>query len=159
MKRNLLFVTSQEENCEAGLSYALDLAKMMDKGVSILLVRRNRLLGRFEAAMSAVTFAEANEHDTARQIVERARQLDEQDVPALLRERCSASGMAVRVYTTLQDTVSALRDFLRDDGSVELVLLSPSITEEPALSTSDFRKLLRSATRPVVTMARQAHGA
>jgi hypothetical protein len=159
MRRNLLFVTSQEEDCEAGLSYALDLAKMMDKGISILLVRKDNLMGKFEDYMSAIAFAEANEHGTAREILGSAKSRDQQgqDLPHLLREKCSASGMAVRVVTTIKDTVTGLREYLKQDNNVELVLLSPSITEEKSFSPAEFKKLIRSASRPIVTMARQPH--
>jgi carbamoylphosphate synthase large subunit len=157
MKRNLLFVTSQEEDCEAGLSYALDLAKMMDKGIAILLVRKSSLMGRFEAYMSAAAFAEENEHTTAREILESARKEDAQNLPQLLQQRCSASGMAVRVYSTIKDTVTALREHLKQDSNVEMVLLSPSITEEGGFSPAELKKLIRSASRPIVTMARQPH--
>jgi hypothetical protein len=155
MKRNLLFVTTQEEDCEAGLAYALDLAKMMDKGISILLVRKDRLMGKFEETMSAIAFAEENEHGTSREILAAAARRGRADLPGLLEERCSASGMAVRVVTTIKDTVTGLREYLKQDGNVELVLLSPSITEERNLSPGEFKKLIRSASRPIVTMARQ----
>jgi hypothetical protein len=159
MNRNLLFVTSQEEDFEAGLTYALDLAKMMDKGIAILVVKRRKILGKLDQVMSAIAFAEENEHKAAREFLERAHRPSEGDLPRLLQEKCRAAGMAARVETSSKDTVSALGEYLRGDRNVELVLLSPSITEEKNFSSVNFKKLIRSISRPIVTMVRQPHGA
>ena len=70
MKRNqLLFVTYHDENFEDGLSYALDLAKTMNEGIEILLLYKRKVLEKFEDMMTAVTFAETGEHQTAREMI------------------------------------------------------------------------------------------
>jgi hypothetical protein len=159
MNQKLLFVTSQEENFEAGLNYALDLAKMMGKGIAILVVQKKRLLGKLDEVMSAIAFAEEYEHKAAREFLDRAYQPSGEDLPAMLKDRCSAAGMDARVETSSKGTVGALRDYLQEDRNVELVLLSPSITEEKSFSSTNFKKLFRSISRPIVTMVRQPHGA
>lgn len=55
MRENLLFVTCHDENCEEDLSYAIDLAKIMNKGITILLVYKNNLMKRFQDRESVFT--------------------------------------------------------------------------------------------------------
>ena len=54
MKRNILFVTDQSDDTDGGLSYAFDLARMMDKGISVLLLRKEHLMSRFETLMTVL---------------------------------------------------------------------------------------------------------
>jgi hypothetical protein len=68
VKKKLLFVTYKDETQDEGLSYAIDLAKTLEKGITILLVSKKKLEQRFEDIMAAVAFAEEGEHETAREI-------------------------------------------------------------------------------------------
>lgn len=160
MKKNILFVTDRGDDADGGLSYALELARMMDKGISILLIRKNRLMEKFENLMSAVTFAEAGEHETAREMLAgspagAAPRKD--DSPRRLEEQCHASGLAASVEKGSGDMVSALGDYLKSNKNVEMILLSPSITAEGVVSNRDFKRLISTASRPIVTLARPAH--
>ncbi len=154
MKRNLLFVTYRDGDFGQDLSYALDLAKMTDKGVAILLVNKKRLADRFENLMSAVTFAEAGEQDTARQIMEASEAND--DLPRMLEEKCRQSGMATAVYTAVNDAVQSLKEFLKQNNTIDMVLLSPSITENGEISPKELKRLVKTASRPIVTMMKHA---
>lgn len=154
MKRNLLFVSYRDGEFEHDLSYALQLAKMTDKGIAILLVNRKRLVDKFEDLMAGVTFAEAGEHDTA---MEMMKPEAEDGLKGLLEKKCRESGMAASVYSALHDTASSLRDFLKQNKTVDMVLLSPSITEDGEISPKALKRLmLQTSSRPVVTMTRQA---
>jgi hypothetical protein len=65
-----LFVTYRDENIEEGVSYAVELAKAMYEDITLLLVqKKSNLMEKLENLMTAVSFAEADEHDTARQIM------------------------------------------------------------------------------------------
>ena len=154
MKRNLLFVSYRDGDFGHDLSYALDLAKMTDKGMAILLVNRRRLVDKFEDMMTAVTFAEAGDHATAIEIMN--SWAVEDSLKSMLEKKCRESGMAASVYSALHDAVSSLRAFLKQNSTIDMVLLSPSITENGEISSKDFKKLLRTASRPIVTMTRQA---
>src|SRR5512146_2703906 len=69
-KRQLLFVTYRDENLEEGVSYAIELAKAMYEDITLLLVqKKSNLMDRLGNLMTAVSFAEADEHETARQIM------------------------------------------------------------------------------------------
>lgn len=155
MPRNLLFVTTQDGSGDDGLPYVLNLARITQKGISVLLLCKSGLSERFGDWMTAVTFAEANEHETAREAVKRSAR---DGVPGKkmvdIRERCTESGIAASIYTSSDDISSALKNLLRRDRSIDLVLLSPNITFNGRLRTRDLKKLLRAVSMPIVTLTR-----
>ena len=153
MKRKLLFVTSRDSDFDQDLSYALDLAKMTGRGMAILIVKKRNLTDKFEKMMTAVTFAEAGEHDTASEIMNQRDEKDE--VARMLEERCLASGMATAVYSAMRDATVSLKDFLKNDTGVVMVLLSPSVAGNGAISPKELKRLVRMAALPVVTMVKQ----
>lgn len=126
---------------------------MTDKGMAILLVKRKRLTDKFEEIMTAATFAEAGEQDTAIEIMQSSEAED--GLKSMLEKKCWESGMAASVYSALHDAVSSLRDFLKQNKTIDMVLLSPSITENGELSSKVLKRLLKTASRPIVTMTRQ----
>ena len=154
MKRNLLFVTYRDGEIDEGLNYALDLAKMTDKGMAVLLVNKKKLSRKMEDIMSAVAFAEENEHAMAQQIMKESEQRE--DVQSVIEEKCKTSGIAAAVYTAFQDAATSLKDFLRQNSSIDMVLLSPNITDNGNISSRELSKLVRTASRPIVTMAKQS---
>lgn len=158
MKQNLLFMTYQDDDFDEGLSYALELAKMMDRGVAILLVNKKKLSKKFEDLMSAVTFAEANEHETAKQMMSASEsEKNGTELQNSLKEKCASSGVSTNVYNALNDISTALNDFLKSNKGIDMVLLSPSITENGNLSSRELNQLLKTASRPIVTISRHAH--
>lgn len=156
MKRNLLFVTYKDGEIDDGLNYALDLAKMTDKGMAVLLVNNRKLSRKLEDIMSAVAFAEENEPEMAQQIMQESK---EQEVQTEIEAKCKTSGIAAAVYTAVQDAATSLKDFLKQNNSIDMVLLSPNITENGNISSRELSKLVRTASRPIVTMAKQPHTA
>jgi len=157
MKRQILFVTYQNEDIDDGLSYAIDLAKAMNEGITILLVSKKKLIEKFSDVMAAVTFAEAGEHETAREILAESNDSDSRRKLGLLLEKCQESGVDVDVHAVKKDAVSAVNDFLKEKNAVDMVLLSPSITNNGEVSTRELQKLVRTASRPIVTMARHVY--
>jgi hypothetical protein len=156
MKRDILFVTDRCDDTDGGLSYAFDLARMLDKGISILLLRKERLMSRFETLMSAVTFAEAGEHDTAHEILaQETGTAADAERPRTLEEACAGSGLPTQISRCDADMVTAVGTFLKSNRNVEMVLLSPSITQEGSVSTRELKRLLSTVARPIVTLARQ----
>lgn len=156
MKRNILFVTDRGDDTDGGLSYAFDLARMMDKGISVLLLHKGNLMNRFETLMTAVTFAEAGEHATARDVLAEGAASAAAPAgarPQTIEEACAVSGVPTRISSGTGDMVSAVGTYLKTNRDIEMVLLSPSITEEGA--TRDFKRLLNTVSRPIVTLARQ----
>ena len=159
MKRKLLFVTYHDENFEEGLSYALDLAKTMNDGIALLMVYRRTVLERFEDMMTVVTFAEANEHKTARELIRddlngKSNDDDYERKITLLTARCEQYGIPVEINAAATDVLTAIRNILKQKRDIDMVLLSPSVTGDGSITSKTLNKLVKTASRPVVTMAR-----
>jgi hypothetical protein len=52
------------------------------------------------------------------------------------------------------DIVSAVSGFLKKRTAVDMVLLSPSVTQNGNISARELQRLVRTASRPVVTITR-----
>lgn len=151
MKKQLLFVTCQNESRDDGLAYAVDLAKTLQEGLTILVVKARKLGRRFEDLMSAVAFAEENEHETAREL---ARGTEETQGHGGMVEQCRVLGIEAGMQTAHEDLVPAVSAALRSSRGVDMVILSPSITRDGNVSAKELQRLVRTASRPVVTIAR-----
>ncbi len=158
-KQQLLFVTYQDEHLDEGISYAIELAKAMIEDIVVLLVRKkDALRERFEDLMAGVSFAEEGEHDTARKLA----QGEERLLPALdgkISEMIVASskaGVHMEVQNTDKDVVAGIRSYLKGNTAVDKVVLSPAVTEGEVLTTRELNRLVRTASRPIVTMTRQS---
>lgn len=158
-KRQLLFVTYRDENLEEGVSYAIELAKAMYEDITLLLVqKKTTILNKFENLMTAVTFAEAGEHETARENLAGSPENGERskELISTLLDRCAREGIALRVEDTAQDAVSGIRTYLKNHSGIDKVVLSPAITEAGNVTSKDLNRLVRTSSRPIVTMTRQA---
>jgi hypothetical protein len=159
-KRQLLFVTYCDENLEEGLSYAIELAKAMYEDITLLLVqKKSNLIEKLGNLMTAVSFAEADEHETARQIMAGGSQDGLEKVQRKLAEltgRCKREGVQVSVQHTGLDAVLGIRTYLKNHTGIDKVVLSPVVTEAGNVTAKDLNRLVRTASRPIVTMTRQA---
>ncbi|HET6515969.1 MAG TPA: hypothetical protein VFG09_12470 [Thermodesulfovibrionales bacterium] len=160
--KQLLFVTYHDENFEDGLSYALDLAKTMDDSIEILLIYKRKGLEKFDDMMSAISFAEAGEFKTARELISedyRKNNEDYEEKVAALKERGRKSGITMEISTSAMDVISSIKNILRQNTKIDLVLLSPSITNNGVITSKVLNKLVKTASRPIVTMAKQVGAA
>ena len=158
-KRQLLFVTYRDDNLAEGVSYAIDLAKAMDEDIMLLFVQKqSSLIGKLEDLMTAVAFAEAGEHNTARQIAtEDSRDREEvynNELDAVVK-KCLSEDIHVSVHTSPRDTLSGIRNFLKEHWAIDKVVLSPAITAAGNITSKDMSRLVRTVSRPIVTMTRQ----
>ncbi len=159
-EKQILFVTYHDENFEDGLSYAIELAKTMKNGIEILMVYKRKVLEKFDDVMTAVTFAESHEHKTARELISddyRAHDRDFEKSLATLREKCEKGGVFVGVSTAAADIVGAIKNILKQNNRIDMVLLSPSVTSDGRITSRELNKLVKTASRPVVTMSKQAN--
>ncbi len=159
-KRQLLFVTYHDENLDEGVSYAVELAKAMFEDITLLLVQKKaNIMEKIGTLMTAVTFAEAGEDGTARQIMAEGNQAAPEKIQkklAEIAERCKREGIQVSVERTDLDAVSGIRAFLKSHTGIDKVVLSPVVTEAGNVTPKDLNRLVRTASRPIVTMTRQA---
>ena len=161
-EKQLLFVTYHDENLDEGLSYALDLAKTMNDSIEILVVYKRKVLEKFEDMMTAITFAESDMHMTAKEMISADYEKNNENYEtriALLEERCKRSGIRVSISTAASDVVSAIKNILRQNVRIDMVLLSPSITNSGNVTSKVINKLVKTASRPIVTMAKNIHAA
>ncbi len=160
--RQLLFVTYRDENLVEGFSYAVDLAKAMGQDITLLLVRKARnLMDRLEDVMTAITFAEAGEHEAAREQMSGWPDGSDESTKKLRKvlERCTREGVEVKVEQTDQDVVSAIRSHLESHKGIDKVVLSPGITETGRVTAKQLSRLVRTSSRPIVTITRRAAAA
>src|SRR5208337_3219199 len=105
--------------------------------------------------MTVVTLAETNEHKTAREMIkedyERKNESYEERLNQLM-EKCRQSGVPVDISTAATDAVSAIKNLLRQNTNIVMVLLSPNITKDKDIMAKDFNRFVTTASRPIVTM-------
>jgi hypothetical protein len=157
--RQLLFVTYHDENFEEGLPYAVDLAKTMNDGIEILMIYRRKVMEKFEDMMTIVTYAEEGDHKTARELIKEyyaAKNEDYDRKISQLVERYKKSGVTIGVSAAAMDVISAVKNFLAQRTGIDMILLSPNITEGGNITSKELTKLVKTASRPVVTMAKNA---
>jgi hypothetical protein len=159
-KRQLLFVTYQDEHIDEGISYTIELAKAMLEDIVVLLVRKkDSLKEQFEDIMAGVSFAEEGEHETARRIVSSEERVLPAGMNGKITEMIVASGKAgvhMDVQNADKDVVAGIRSYLKSNATIDKVVLSPAVTESEMLTTRDLNRLVRTASRPIVTMTRQS---
>jgi hypothetical protein len=159
-KRQLLFVTYQDEHIDEGISYTIELAKAMLEDIVVLLVRKKDSLNeRFQDLMAGVSFAEEGEHESALRIVSGKESVLPAGMDGKITEMIVASskaGVHLDVQHTDNDVVSGIRSFLKGNTVVDKVVLSPAVTEGEVLTTRELNRLVRTASRPIVTMTRQS---
>ncbi len=159
-KRQVLFVTYRDENLEEGVSYAIELAKAMYEDITLLLVsKKNILMDKLGDLMTAVSFVEADNPDTVRDTmftVSIGAEDRYEKMLANLVAKCRREGIQMGVEDTDLDAISGIRTFLKKHAGIDKVVLSPTVTGSDNVSAKDLHRLVRTASRPIVTMTRQA---
>ena len=155
MKDNILFVTKGGEQCDEGSSYALELAKTLNAGIEILIMDASHPATQFEDIMAAAAFAEEGDLKTMKEILESeqnvCRQKLEEKINGLIR---SSMEMAVELCCHISDgdVATAIKDFLKKKSNIDMVLLSPSLSENK--KSLDIRKLLKNISKPIVHISK-----
>jgi L-lactate utilization protein LutB len=156
-KRGLVFVTFSDADMDGGLTYAIELAKTMDEDLSLLLVKKKKdFMKKFETLLTAISFAEADEHETARQVmaVDEKSPRNNKAKLAKLVKMCRQEGIQVHIHSTDLDAISGISAFLKEHSGIDKILLGPSMAEAENITAKDLTRLVRTASRPVVTMTR-----
>jgi hypothetical protein len=157
MKHKLLFVTYKDNHEGEGLSYVIELAKTLNKDLTIFLIWKRKLSKRIENVLTAATFAEADEHETARQIMTGdPRKGNGKGDPKLepFVGKCHESGIEVDIQSFQQDVFPTLKNYFKRRNGVDIVLLGPNVAEAGNIKTGELKRLANTISRPVVTIAR-----
>jgi len=158
MKEKLLFVTKGGEDCDSGFSYILELAKTLKTGVAMLMVYNKRVRDTFEDVMAAVAFAEAGNHEMVKELMQeqgkRIQEITDKKINELA-EKCRENSVPFFYQIDFDDPVTAIKDFVRNRPSIEMVLLSPNFSENK--KGIDLKKLIKNITKPIVTISRHAN--
>jgi len=157
--KQLLFVAYHDDNLEDSISYAAELAKTMKDGIEILLLYKRKVIEKVEDMMTAIAFAEEGEHKTARELISddyRNKNEDYEKKMEELKDSCRRSGVNADVSIASMHPLSAIKNILRQNSKIDMVVLSPSITNGGTVTSKVLNRLARTASRPIVTMAKQA---
>ncbi|OGW25721.1 MAG: hypothetical protein A2X59_08375 [Nitrospirae bacterium GWC2_42_7] len=155
MKEKLLFVTKGGDNLEEGFSYAIDLAKTLDAGIVILMIFEKQMNSDFEDSMAAAAFAEAGEFRTAQEILHEQEKETTRIAEKAFRElseKYKEISKDLTYHIAFSDIHSSIKDFLKNMSSVDMVLISPSLTVNKGVI--DVKKLLKNISKPIVTISR-----
>lgn len=161
MKDKILFVTKGGETCDEGLSYVLELAGTLNAGIEVLIMSPDKISSQLESLMEAAAFAEEGDRESAIQAVQReqceCRGLLEEKIGAMMKSSKEAvRGSAIDLVFHLSDgDISAeIRKLLKERKNIDMVLLSPSLSEHK--KTFDIRKLIKIISKPIVNISRPA---
>jgi hypothetical protein len=158
MRKKIMFVTYFDEHPDEGLSYVIELAKVMNEGLMIFLLKKKQFSRRLDDLMTAVTFAEANEDETAMQTMTKDyKKADENPDEKLagLFGKCQKSGIDFDVYSSKEDAVLAIEKYFKRRNGIDIVLLGPNVTDKGNFTEKKLKRILHIVARPIVTIARQ----
>jgi hypothetical protein len=155
MKDKILFVTKGGEHCDEGFSYVLELAKTLNASVEALIMRPAHLSDDFEDLMAAATFAEAGDLKTMKEIMECEQRTCREKLEGRIRELSTkAREVAVDMlcHAADGDVAAAIKAILKEKPNIDMVLLSPSLSEKK--NSLDIRKLLKHISKPIVHISK-----
>lgn len=155
MKDTILFVTKGGESCDEGLSYVLELAKTLNAGIEVLIMSHAPLAGQFEDLMAAAAFAEAGDLRTMKELLESeqcaCRDLLEEKISTIMN-RSRESSVDLICHLAEGDVTTAIKTHLKERKNVDMVLLSPALSENK--KSLDIRKLLKNISKPIVHISK-----
>ncbi len=157
MKHKLLFVTYKDNHEDEGLSYVMELAKTLNKDLTIFLIWKRRLSKKIENVLTAATFAEADEHETAREMIAGdTRKRNGNGDPKLkpFVGKCHESGIEVDIQSFQQDVFPTIKNYFKSRNGVDIVLLGPNVAGSGSISARELKRLANTISRPIVTIAR-----
>ncbi len=157
MKEKLLFVTKGGEGCDEGFSYVLELAKTLNSDIAVLMIYNKRTMETYEDVMAAVAFAEAGQLETVKELMDeqekKIKEVRERKINELIK-RCRANSLELIYQVAAGDMTDAIKDFLKERPNIDMVLLSPNLSENKKVI--DLKKLIKNVTKPIVAITRPA---
>ena len=154
IKEKLLFVTKGGEDCDKGFTYILELAKTLNAGIAMLMVYNKRVMETYENVMAAVAFAEAGDLQTVKGLMQAQERVIKETAEKKineLTEKCRENSVPFTYQITADDTITAIKDFIKNRPEIDMVLLSPNLSARK--KGVDLKKLLKNITKPIVSIS------
>lgn len=153
MQEKILFVTRGGEDSDNGFAYAVELAKSLNTGIAVLMVYSKHASTVYEDVMAAIAFAEAGDTETVRNLMHEQEEEIKNGAEKKIKEFieiCEKNSLSLVHHTAFDDTISAIKNFLKERPFIDMVLLSPNLSDKKGI---DFKKLLKNITKPIVAMS------
>ena len=155
MSEKILFVTKGGDGCDEGFPYALELAKSINSDIAVMIAADKGMLLDYEEIMTSIAFAEEGDHNTIRGLLENHKRQAVEAVKRILIEvKDTHAGRDLRLSFRVSDSdvVSGIKDFIKDNSTIDMVLLSPALTRKKG--GIDIKKMIKSVSKPIVTINR-----
>jgi hypothetical protein len=154
MQEKILFVTKGGEDSDNGFSYAVELAKTLNTGIAVLMVYSKHAATVYEDVMAAVAFVEAGDTETVKSLMREQEEGIKKGADKKIKEFvgiCEKNSLSLVHHTAFDDTVTAIKLFLKERPFIDMVLLSPNLSADR--KGIDFKKLLKNITKPIVAVS------
>ena len=154
IKEKLLFVTKGGEDCDKGFTYILELAKTLNAGIAMLMVYNKRVMETYENVMAAVAFAEAGDLQTVKGLMQAQERVIKETAEKKineLTEKCRENSVPFTYQITADETITAIKNFVKTRPEIDMVLLSPNLSVSK--KGVDLKKLLKNITKPIVSIS------
>jgi len=157
MRRQIMFVTYLTDGFQKAFSYSTELARMMGKNIAVLIITRKKDPEEaLDDYMTAVAFAESGDYKFARDMMPGHDHHDFSAEISYLWDRCREMGIQLSVHRSALDIVSAINNFVKQQKGIDMILIGSTITSKGSISAKELKKLVRTASRPVVTIGEEA---
>jgi hypothetical protein len=157
MRRRIMFVTYLTDGFQKAFAYTTELARMMEKDVDVLIISKKQdMTGKIDDYMTAVTFAKSGEQEVAKEFMSGNGDHDFSEEINYLWEKCSETGTKLSIHRSGMDIVTAINTFVSQEKGVDMILIGSSITDNGSISAKELKRLVRTASRPVVTIGEEA---
>lgn len=147
-------MTTDATGADEGLDYVLQLADTMQSGIAIVAVSKKPLSALYEDLMSSITFAEEGQRDTALELLEGDVPTDDSAAVTTLRAKCLQHNITPTIQRMTGDPLRAVEAFVKTHSSIEMIFLSPSLSERKDIKRILKQQLLKRIDKPVVTIRR-----
>ncbi len=157
MAGELLFVTASDDARVEGFSYTLELAKVLGKEISVLLIEHTKRFAAYiNRVAAAVTFAEADEHEIARELMQKQEIQEGADGDGYksIISACIQKKVNVTIGRSEEtNIISAVCSYIKTHNKVDMVILAPDIVRSFNIRAASLKRLARVVPQPIVAMS------
>ncbi len=157
MRRQIMFVTYLTDGFQKAFAYGTELATMMKKDIAILIISRGKnTTGTDENCMTEVAFTGSGENEITREFIPDNEKQDFTEEINYLWERCSETDIKLSIHRSALDIVTAINSFVRQERGIDIILIGSTITGNGTITAKELKRLVRTVSRPVVTIGEEA---